>query len=138
MELEQQQKKELIVTEIEVMRQNVHPNIVNYVESFLFPSSDPSQPGELPTELWIVMEYLEGGALTNVCTETILNEIQIAGIVLRCLEALKFLHSKGIIHRDIKSDNVLLGMKGEVCCYQFSLFPFLTLISFCFKMQLLY
>jgi serine/threonine protein kinase len=40
--------------------------------------------------------------------------IQISGICQRCLEALKFLHSREIIHRDIKSDNVLLGLNGEV------------------------
>ncbi|ESO12990.1 hypothetical protein HELRODRAFT_63652 [Helobdella robusta] len=113
MELEKQQKKELIVSEIEVMRQNRHPNIVNYIESFLF-SSQSSSTNSIPRELWIVMEYLEGGALTDVCTETLLNEEQISGIVCKTLEALQFLHSRDIIHRDIKSDNVLLGMKGEV------------------------
>jgi serine/threonine protein kinase len=43
-----------------------------------------------------------------------LNEGLIAGICLRCLRALAFLHRQEIIHRDIKSDNVLLGMNGEV------------------------
>jgi len=52
--------------------------------------------------------------VTQIVTATVLEESQIAGICERCLEALAFLHSQEIIHRDIKSDNVLLGMKGEV------------------------
>ena len=53
-------------------------------------------------ELWVVMEYLEGGALTDVVTETVLNEGQIAGICKCCLEALEFLHAREIIHRSVR------------------------------------
>jgi serine/threonine protein kinase len=103
MNLSQQPKKELIINEIIVMREQQQANIVNYVDSLL-----------VGGELWVVMEYLAGGSLTDVVTETILNEGQIAVICRECLRALEFLHSRSVIHRDIKSDNILLGMDGVV------------------------
>eukprot|EP00124_Ichthyophonus_hoferi_P006167 Ihof_evm1s1269 gene=Ihof_evmTU1s1269 len=103
MNLLQQPKKELIVNEILVMRENKHPNIVNYIASYL-----------IEYELWVVMEYLAGGALTTVVTHTEMSECQIAAVCRECLQALEFLHAESVIHRDIKSDNVLLGVAGDV------------------------
>ncbi|KAF7795771.1 hypothetical protein EIP86_006938 [Pleurotus ostreatoroseus] len=104
MDLSNQPRKELIVNEILVMKESQHPNIVNFLEAYLVRSN----------ELWVVMEYMEGGALTDIIENNTLEEDQIASICLETCKGLGHLHSQHIIHRDIKSDNVLLDAQGHV------------------------
>jgi p21-activated kinase 1 len=103
MNLEQQPKKDLIINEILVMKESLHPNIVNFIDSYLCGG-----------ELWVIMEYMEGGSLTDVVTFNIMTEGQIASVCRETLKGLQHLHSKGVIHRDIKSDNILLSLEGSI------------------------
>ncbi|KAH6663594.1 serine/threonine-protein kinase MST20 [Plectosphaerella plurivora] len=103
MNLEQQPKKDLIINEILVMKESSHPNIVNFIDSFLTGG-----------ELWVVMEFMEGGSLTDVVTFNMMTEGQIASVCRETLKGLQHLHSKGVIHRDIKSDNILLSLEGNI------------------------
>ncbi|EAY16642.1 STE family protein kinase [Trichomonas vaginalis G3] len=64
--------------------------------------------------LWIIMEYMDGGALTNVATFCDCQEPHIAYFARDILLALKYMHAQNKIHRDIKTDNVLLSETGKV------------------------
>ncbi|CAL8315310.1 unnamed protein product [Lota lota] len=103
MDLRKQQRRELLFNEVVIMRDYRHQNVVQMFRSAL-----------VEEELWVIMEYLQGGALTNVVNETRLNEEQIATVCEAVLQALSYLHSQGVIHRDIKSDSILLALDGRV------------------------
>ncbi|KAI6213731.1 Serine/threonine-protein kinase PAK 7-like protein [Aphelenchoides besseyi] len=88
---------DLLLNEVYVMKTFPHPNIIKYMGSYL-----------VENELWISMELAVGGLLTDyVCKKRLLEE-SIATISQQCLSALSYLHSKRILHRDVKSDSVLL------------------------------
>ena len=80
MNLEQQPKKDLIINEIVVMRESKHKNIVNFMDSFLHDG-----------DLWVVMEYMQGGSLTDVVTFNIMSEGQIASV---CREVSMIIYDK--------------------------------------------
>ncbi|XP_063273064.1 serine/threonine-protein kinase PAK 3-like, partial [Prinia subflava] len=115
MPLHKRSRKELVINEIRIMKENRHPNIVNYIDSYL-----------VDEDLWLVMEYVDGGTLTSVLLQVFIDERMIAAISRECLKALDFLHSKNVIHRDVKSDNILLGMDGSVKLTDFGLCAQLT------------
>ncbi|XP_064026605.1 serine/threonine-protein kinase PAK 3-like [Pogoniulus pusillus] len=111
----QKEAEVVLLNEIRFIKGNKSPNLVNYLDSYM--------AGE---ELLIGTEYLDGGSLADVVLELWIEEEQTAAICRECLQGLDFLHSNNIVHRDIKSYNILLGMDGAVKVADFGLCVQLT------------
>ncbi|SPO25149.1 related to ser/thr protein kinase [Ustilago trichophora] len=70
-------------------------------------------------ELWIVMDFAEGGSVRTLMKAGPIAERYCAVIVRETLVALNYLHKSGIIHRDIKAANILLTSTGKILLCDF-------------------
>uniref|UniRef100_A0A7S4IDA0 non-specific serine/threonine protein kinase n=1 Tax=Vannella robusta TaxID=1487602 RepID=A0A7S4IDA0_9EUKA len=92
-----------IRNEVMMMKLSSHENVVKHHGTYL-----------KNEKLWAVMEYMDGGALTEVISICQISEAQIACICKEVLKALAFLHADNRLHRDIKSDNILITTQGDI------------------------
>jgi len=96
--LKSEKQKVMILNEIKILRKIDHPNVVKIYEVY-----------ELDNEICIVLEYIEGERLLDYVTRTKrLYEKETATIMKHLILTLSYLESLDIIHRDIKSENVML------------------------------
>ncbi|XP_032869932.1 STE20-like serine/threonine-protein kinase [Amblyraja radiata] len=93
------------MVEISILGYCDHPNIVKLLDAFYYDNS-----------LWILTEFCAGGSVDAIMLELErgLTEPQIRVICRQMLEALDYLHTNQIIHRDLKAGNVLLTLEGDV------------------------
>ncbi|EPY51666.1 STE/STE20/YSK protein kinase Nak1 [Schizosaccharomyces cryophilus OY26] len=91
------------ITVLSELKQRESENIVKYHGSYL-----------VGTNLWIIMDYCQGGSVRTLMEAGQLSEPYISIILRETLQALKFIHHAGIIHRDIKAANILVSVSGNV------------------------
>lgn len=90
-------------TEVACLRKLRHKNIVNLFEVF-----------ESQRMMWIILELVEGGELYQRISEVDhFSERFIAHAMKQVLQAVHYMHSNGIVHRDLKLENILLTSKKE-------------------------
>jgi tetratricopeptide (TPR) repeat protein/TolB-like protein/predicted Ser/Thr protein kinase len=87
-----------------------HPNITTIYEI-----------DEVNQECFISMEYIEGKSIKELTKEKKLSIKEILEIAIQVSEGLTAAHEKGIVHRDIKSDNIMFTPRGQVKIMDFGL-----------------
>ncbi|XP_041089303.1 STE20-like serine/threonine-protein kinase [Polyodon spathula] len=104
-EVKSEEELEDYVTEIDILASCRHGNIVRLFDALLFEN-----------RLSILIEFCPGGALDAIMLELErgLSEPQIQVVCKQTLQALEYLHGKKIIHRDLKTGNILLTIEGDV------------------------
>ena len=102
--LKSQEDIELIKSEIDIMKLCHHPNIIRLLDHF-----------ENSEYIFIVMEYISGGTLTQFLKKRYFNfsESQAANIINQIGQGLKYLHSYGIVHRDLKTENIMMTQLND-------------------------
>ena len=96
---------EMVYREIEILKQCQHPNIIKILDYF-----------ESSSAIYIVMEYIENGDLFTYLEEKnfFISEKKAKQIIKSIVEAVRYLHSNGILHRDIKAENIFISKINEM------------------------
>ncbi|AGF85754.1 tyrosine kinase family protein [Moumouvirus goulette] len=102
--------------EVKIMKNLRHPNVVLFMGASTH-----------PPKMCIVMEYMSLGSLYEILDNELILEIPFAlklKIAYQASKGMHFLHSSGIVHRDLKSLNLLLDSKWNVKVSDFGLTKF--------------
>lgn len=116
--------------EAQIAAQFHHPNIVFVFEVGEIPEKHYSRHLKFPDEvvdkhperlIYFTMQYVEGQTLTKWIGKKAHPEAVCLDILLKILKALSFAHSKRVIHRDIKPDNIMITPEDEVLVADFGI-----------------
>src|SRR3954453_1781431 len=86
-----------------------HPNVVAVFDR-----------GEVDGTYYIAMQYLEGRSLKQVIDGGLTPE-QAAGLIRQVLEGARFAHRHGVVHRDLKPQNVIVDAEGKATVTDFGI-----------------
>ena len=100
------EERQAAMNEVKVLSMLKHPNIIAYFDSFFEEKA-----------LMIVMEYAQGGTMYNFIEERegkLLDEDEIIRLFVQIVLAIHHVHQQNILHRDLKTQNILLNKTRKV------------------------
>jgi NIMA (never in mitosis gene a)-related kinase len=101
-----------VTNEAKQLRKLQHRNIVAYHDEFLHEDSRTLSGNKY--KFLLVMEFCQNGDLLSKINKwredkKLPSEAEVMGILIDILEAVKYIHARDIIHRDIKSENIFIA-----------------------------
>ena len=96
--------RSMFLNEASLAGKMMHPHIVAIYDAVVDESMS-----------YIVMEYVEGGTLEKYCKpDNLLDPQIVAEIIFKCVRALAFANTQGLIHRDVKPGNILYKSGSDI------------------------
>ncbi|CAN8075596.1 unnamed protein product [Agarophyton chilense] len=87
-----EQDLDFLQREIDILLALKHPNVIRMSDLF-----------ESPETLYVVLDYMDGGTLHSfIASNSPLSEANVRDVMRDILSGVQYVHSKGIVHRDIK------------------------------------
>ena len=115
-----------MINEIDIMRAVQHDNVIQLYDVY-----------ETEKSIYLVLELIQGKSLQDMLKKPNFreeyNETKIFNMIKMILEALAYLSSKNIMHRDLKPDNILLDKNDKIKIVDFGLATFVDVNEYIFK-----
>mmetsp|Transcript_34880 Transcript_34880/g.31393 ORF Transcript_34880/g.31393 Transcript_34880/m.31393 type:complete len:251 (-) Transcript_34880:941-1693(-) len=118
--------KPAMINEIDIMRACNHENVIKLYEVF-----------ETEKSIYLVLELITGKSMQDILKKSSFldeySEIRIINMIRYLLDALSYLSIKGIMHRDLKPDNILVDKGDKLKIVDFGLATFIDVPEYIFK-----